>query len=296
VASLPHPIAYQGSKRRLAELILRYAPAAPARVFEPFAGSAAVTLAAAARGLSQRYLLGDSLEPLCALWTAILHDAAGLGDAYEALWLAQAVDPERHYLEVRDRFNRAREPACLLYLLARCVKNAVRFNASGEFNQSADHRRRGTRPSVMRRHVHGAQVLLRGRARVRCADYRALLSDATPKDWVYLDPPYQGVSGARDSRYHAQLDRGDLVAELERLCTRGVPFVLSFDGTCGQKRYGDALPRELGLERILVHTGRSSQSTLSGRAEDTVESLYLSPALGRRFGRLPRAIHLSSGA
>ena len=49
----PHPIPYQGSKRRLAAAILAHAPSC-ARLIEPFAGSAAISLAAAARGLARR--------------------------------------------------------------------------------------------------------------------------------------------------------------------------------------------------------------------------------------------------
>jgi DNA adenine methylase len=47
----------------------------------------------------------------------------------------------------------------------------------------------------------------------------------------------------------------------------------------GEKVYGPPLPDSLGLTRLLLHAGTSSQSTLSGKAETTVESLYLSPGL-----------------
>jgi DNA adenine methylase len=47
----------------------------------------------------------------------------------------------------------------------------------------------------------------------------------------------------------------------------------------GTKAYGPALPDELGMTRLLLHAGRSSQATLNGRTEATIESLYLSPGL-----------------
>jgi DNA adenine methylase len=53
VTAAPHPIPYQGSKRRLAAAILRHAPPAR-RLVEPFAGSAAIKLAAAAHGSASR--------------------------------------------------------------------------------------------------------------------------------------------------------------------------------------------------------------------------------------------------
>jgi DNA adenine methylase len=39
----------------------------------------------------------------------------------------------------------------------------------------------------------------------------------------------------------------------------------------------------LGLHLVELDAGRSSQATLLGRAEVTVESLYLSPALAERL-------------
>jgi len=39
------------------------------------------------------------------------------------------------------------------------------------------------------------------------------------------------------------------------------------------------LPEHLNLIKIAIHAGRSSQATLLGRDDITIESLYLSPAL-----------------
>jgi site-specific DNA-adenine methylase len=46
---VPHPIQYQGSKRSLASTILRYFPIKFPRLVEPFAGTAAISIACAAR-------------------------------------------------------------------------------------------------------------------------------------------------------------------------------------------------------------------------------------------------------
>jgi DNA adenine methylase len=278
VTAAPHPIPYQGSKRRLAAAILRHAPPAR-RLVEPFAGSAAITLAAAAHGAASRFLLADRLAPLAALWRAILEDPAATARRYRRLWQGQERDPAGHFASARDRFNRTGDPVLLLYLLARCVKNAIRFNGEGAFNQAADHRRRGMHPDRMARHMARAAELLAGRTEVQAADYVDVLADAGAGDLVYLDPPYQGVSGGRDPRYVAGVDLPRLVDQLEELNRRQVRYLLSFDGRTGEKHYGVPLPRALGLRRVELAAGRSSQATLSGRVADTVESLYLSPAL-----------------
>jgi len=229
-----------------------------------------------------RVHLGDSLAPLARLWTAIVRTPHALADGYERLWRAQLADPRAHYDRVRAAYNPRAEPARLLYLLARCVKNAVRFNAAGEFNQSPDTRRLGTQPERMRAHIVAAAALLGGRATITSGDYAALLARATPRDVVYLDPPYQGTSGGRDRRYHQGLDRDRFVDELARLVRRDVPVIVSFDGRCGERHYGAALPARLGLVHLELPAGRSTQATLNGASAETVESLYVSPRLYRR--------------
>ena len=135
---IPHPIPYQGSKRNLATDILRCFPERVATLIEPFAGSAAITLAAAARGLAARYVINDLNTPLVDLWKTIVESPEKLAGQYEGLWRTQHEGRREYYDKVREDFNRTGRPDYLLYLLARCVKASVRYNANGEFNQSPD--------------------------------------------------------------------------------------------------------------------------------------------------------------
>lgn len=276
----PHPIPYQGSKRQLAPLILSFIPAGKFdTLVEPFVGSGAITLAAAGKHLCKRFVIGDTLEALCDLWRQILTDSGMLAGEYEELWHRQLPHPIPFFKKVRDEFNRDARPSKLLFLLARCVKNAVRFNPSGQFNQSADKRRLGTKPKTMSLEIEGAHRILKGKCKIICADYKATLAMAGANDIVYLDPPYQGTSEGRDSRYFKGVERSDLIKALEKLNERGVQFILSYDGSCGLKSYGEALPEHLRAKRILVDAGRSSQATLNGKNHRTVESVYVSSGL-----------------
>ena len=123
------------------------------RLVEPFAGSAAVTLAAAARGVFDEYLLGDALAALAGIWEKVLEQPEELAGGYGTVWRDQLADPRRAYDDARESFNATGDPVLFLYLLARCVKGSVRFNSEGQFNQSPDNRRLGMRPEVMRRHI-----------------------------------------------------------------------------------------------------------------------------------------------
>lgn len=279
--NIPHPIQYQGSKRSLAAAILGYFPKNINCLLEPFAGSAAISIAAAARQLATRYWLNDLNKPLTELLQLIIEQPVETAGFYERVWNGQdeCDDSPSHYYQMRDAFNRSQDPRLFLYLLARCVKGAVRYNADGMFNQSPDKRRKGTRPATMRNNISGVSALLQGKSAFSALDYRDVLRTATTDDLVYMDPPYQGVCGEHDSRYLSGIDHHEFVLALEELNERSIAYVVSYDGRRGDKAFGELLPNYLELSRIELSAGRSSQSTLLGRDEITYESLYLSPAL-----------------
>lgn len=290
----PHALPYQGSKRQLAHCIVPLLPADTARVLEPFAGSAAVTIAARYMKVGAAAQISDINAPLMNLWDAILSEPHTLADDYERLWKEQLDDPRAFYEVARSCFNSTHEPQYLLYLLARCVKAAVRYNRDGQFNQSADHRRLGAKPATMRARLLGTSRTLAG-TQSAATDYADILVNADKNDVVYMDPPYQGVTNTRDHRYMAGLERNEFAHGLQRSVDRDVSFILSYDGISGGKRYGEPMPDELGLLHLHVYAGKSSQATLNGIDADTVESLYLSPALVRRLGGEESAIGLVSG-
>ncbi|HZQ08672.1 MAG TPA: DNA adenine methylase [Anaerolineae bacterium] len=293
---VPHPIPYQGSKRLLANLILTNFPPNVSRLIEPFAGSGALSIATAIQKKADHFWLNDTNQPLVTLWQTILERPTQLADAYETLWRQQHGRERKFYDEVRREFNQTHQAEHLLYLLARCVKASVRYNAYGEFNQSPDNRRKGRHPTAMRRDIITTSRLLKGRTLVSCRDYRTVLTAVTALDVVYMDPPYQGVSTKRDARYANQIQFNEFVEALSDLVTRQIRFIVSYDGRRGDKVYGNGMPSHLNLYHIELHAGRSAQSTLLGRKESTYESLYLSPALVQELKLDPSKKPSSHGA
>ncbi|NOT16555.1 MAG: DNA adenine methylase [Sulfuriferula sp.] len=279
--SIPHPIQYQGSKRMLASAILKYVPDNTARLVEPFSGSAAISIACAYRQKSSEYWINDANKPLAELLRLIVDSPLDTAAEYERIWNAQH-DDANHFYQVRAEFNRSQSPYLFLYLLARCVKGAVRYNADGEFNQSPDKRRFGTQPKTMRNNMMNMSALLKGHAHFSSLDYRHVLTEVQSSDVVYMDPPYQGVCGERDSRYFSGITHGDFISTLDDLNAKGISYIVSYDGRRGDKAFGESLPKELALLHIELNAGRSSQSTLLGREEITYESLYISKALAKR--------------
>jgi DNA adenine methylase len=284
----PHPIPYQGSKRLLAPAILAYFPKNSVRLVEPFAGAAALSIAAALYGRADRLVLNDINEPLMRLWEIIIGSPETIALSYAKLWKAQLGNQREYYDSVRAKFNETHEPHYLLYLLARCVKASVRYNSEGQFNQSPDNRRLGMYPDTMRWHILTASRLLKGRTAVTVGDYQTTLEAAQPEDVIYMDPPYQGVCANRDPRYIGLLEFQAFTRNLRRLNQRQISFILSYDGKTGNKPHGRPMPEDLDLVHIEIDAGRSSQATLLGRDYNTYESVYLSQALLKRIGMVNR--------
>jgi len=276
---LPHPIPYQGSKRNLADQILRFFPDNFDRLVEPFAGSAAMTIASAFYFKANRFIINDINEPLVNLWENIIENPKSIIKHYHDIWHGQHGNEEEYYYQIRERFNDTKQPEYLLFLLAKCVKAAVRYNAQGQFNQSPDKRRLGRNPQMMRDDILRVSQLLKGKTECYSQDYQKILDLATDNDLVYMDPPYQGTGLNGGFNYAGNIEFDNFIVSLFDLNNRNVPFILSYDGRTGNKTYGNPLPENLNLTKIEINAGRSSQATLLSRNEITYEALYLSPAL-----------------
>ncbi len=276
---IPHPIPYQGSKRNLADQILRMFPDNFDNLIEPFAGSAAITIASAYYFKANRFIINDINQPLISLWDTIINNPKSMVKSYHDIWHGQHGNEEEYYYQIRDKFNDTKQPEYLLFLLAKCVKAAVRYNAQGGFNQSPDKRRLGRNPQMMRDDILRVSQLLKGKTECYSQDYQNILDLATDNDLVYMDPPYQGTGLNGGFNYAGNIEFDNFVVSLFDLNNRNVPFILSYDGRTGNKTYGNPLPDNLNLTKIEINAGRSSQATLLSRNEITYEAVFLSPAL-----------------
>lgn len=276
---VPHPIQYQGSKRILAKKILRYLPRQCVRLVEPFAGTAALSIACAINKQASYFWVNDLNKPLAELFELIINHPTEIADFYEQIWKQQHTDSIEHYYRIREDFNRTKNPRLFLYLLARCTKGSVRYNTEGFFNQSPDKRRKGTRPETMRVNIFGVSNLLKGKSIISSVDYKDVLANIKSDDVVYMDPPYQGVCGEKNLRYFSGISYTEFITVLADLNVRRIRYAVSYDGRTGNKNFGNRLPTNLELTLIELPAGRSSQATLLGRDALTFESLYLSKNL-----------------
>jgi len=269
---------------------MQYMPLRYSRLLEPFAGMAAITIATARERRAERYHINDINRPIIDLLQNAIEQPEGLIENYRTVWEEQfcySGGHVEHFYEVRRRFNDGAESAeNMLYLLARCVKGAVRYSGDGRFNQSPDKRRHGTNPNNIAKNVREISHLLKGKADFTAFDYHTVLAMAEPGDLVYMDPPYQGVTNVRDNRYYSGVEFEEFTNAISVLNRKNIDYIISYDGECGGKSYGCDLPASLGCKKILLNAGLSTQATLLGKRNTTFEALYLSPNLSKKADAL----------
>jgi DNA adenine methylase len=260
---------------------------------------AAISVAVAQEYKAEKYIVNDINEPTLQILQMAVEKPDTLIKQYTATWNEQFDFSDghvQHFYYIREKFNNGERNAVnMLYLLARCVKGAVRYGKNGNFNQSPDKRRHGTNPKNMAENVYSISYLLKNKVAFSALDYRDVLAQAQPGDLVYMDPPYQGVSNTRDKRYFSGVDFQEFSDALSVLNKKGVDYLVSYDGECGGKAYGEELSSELRCVKIMLNAGLSTQATLLGKKHVTFEALYISESLNEKNKRTPTQISFWKG-
>ena len=182
-----------------------------------------------------------------------------------------------------DKFNRYYEPfiggGSMLYAINPtdavcgdiCVNGLIRFNANGDFNNSLHHTRPGISPDSLEKiimdwskHIQGSEFI--------AADYTITTETAKEGDLIYLDPPYFHTKG----RYYGTIDFDAFLAYLEQLNSKGIKYMLSFDGIRGEDDFTVELPKELYKRHEFIPSGNSSfKKVMDKESIQVLESLYL---------------------
>ena len=260
-------IKWSGSKRSQSAKIKSFFPASFKTYFEPFIGGGSMLYAVH----PDRSICGDICKPLIDLWEEIRDNPDQLADSYSERWKRLQEEGYTAYYSIRDDFNANKSPYDLMFLSRTCVNGLIRFNDKGEFNNSLHYSRPGIKPDSLRaiiqdwsKHIQGTEF---------CAeDYITTTSSAKSGDIVYLDPPYFHTRG----RYFGTIDYDRFLEYLDDLNSRGVKYLLSFDGKRGEADYTVDLPRELYKRHEFLPSGNSTfKKVIDKETEKVLESLYL---------------------
>ncbi len=205
------PIKCQGIKTKLVAFILsqiHWEETASARWIEPFVGSGVVGFNLA----PQRALFSDSNQYIISFYQAIQQGTVNRAIAQDFLH-REGAQLHRlgaaYYYEVRQRFNQVGHPLDFLFLNRSCFNGLMRFNRYGKFNVPFCQKPQRFSQSYITKIVNQVDWVARqmaGKAwEFRVADWKTVLPEACPEDFVYLDPPYIG----RHSDYYNTWDQAN---------------------------------------------------------------------------------------
>ncbi len=260
-------IKWSGSKRSQSAKIKSFFPNTYGTYYEPFLGGGAMLYAIT----PEKSVCGDICKPLIDLWIEIRNNPEKLADSYRHRWNRLQKEGYTAYYSIRDEFNKNRSPYDLLFLSRTCVNGLIRFNDKGEFNNSLHYSRPGIKPDTLQEiiidwsnHVQNTEFM--------ATDYFTTTSTAKKGDVVYLDPPYFHTKG----RYFGAIDYNRFLEYLEDLNSRGVKYLLSFDGVRGNEDFTVEIPSNLYKRHKLLPSGTSTfKKVIDKQTEEVFESLYL---------------------
>ena len=260
-------IKWSGSKRAQAPEILKEFPSHYNTYFEPFVGGGSILYAAS----PDRAICGDLCVSLICLWNKIKNNPIELANAYRERWNKLQEKGYTVYYEIRDQFNETHHPEDFLFLSRTCVNGLIRFNKDGKFNNSFHLTRSGINPDQLEKIIIDWSGKIQG-AQFLAVDYRTTTEEAKAGDIVYLDPPYFHTKG----RYYGTIDFDSFLNYLESLNSRGVKYILSFDGMQGNKNLTVEMPKDLYKRHKLIMSGNSSFKKVMDKENiEVYESLYL---------------------
>ncbi|WP_375663866.1 DNA adenine methylase [Bartonella sp. CL63NXGY] len=104
-------------------------------------------------------------------------------------------DKHSYYYKVRDRFNKYHDPLDFLFLQRSNFNGMIRFSKNG-YNVPFGRKPDRFRPALITKIVNQVDTvqkrIISHDWSFVCTDWKSLLKEATPKDYIYLDPPYIG--------------------------------------------------------------------------------------------------------
>lgn len=258
-------VKWVGGKRQLLDDFSPLFPKQISSYCEPFLGGGAVLF-----HLQPRVsLVNDINADLIQMYEVIRDDV-------EALIVALSKHPneEEHFYRVRDwdrdkekyqKLSKVEKAARIIYLNKTCYNGLFRVNNAGEFNTPFGHYKK---PNIVNEPTLRAVSTYFQKAEISFSsvDYAEVLAKVPKGTFVYLDPPYDPISGTANFTGYARggFDRAEQV-RLRECCDdldrRGIKFMLSNSAT------DFILEQYSGYNRTIVKAKRAINSNAAKRGQ-----------------------------
>jgi DNA adenine methylase len=177
---------WAGGKRQIVNELLRLLPVdiGNRRYREPFLGAGSLFFAIQPK----RAVLSDANPHLIKCYEFVRDDWEAVARYLKG---HAARNSQSYYYETRVRYNTsaysAAQAARFIYLNKTCFNGIFRVNRKGEFNVPYGWKEPPAIPD--RQQLWKIAAALKG-ATLRAASFATVLADVSPKDFLYLDPPY----------------------------------------------------------------------------------------------------------
>lgn len=176
-----------GGKTRLIGEIKKLLPRGN-RLVEPFVGSGAVFLNVE----YNEYLLADSNEDLINLYISLKTKGRTFVEASRALFTS-ANNCKEKYMELRDEFNKTKDPSIFVYLNRHCFNGLCRYNSKGEFNTPFGEYSNPVHFPV-KEMLFFVERCRKKKVEFAHNDFMETLKNIQSGDIIYCDPPYAPIS------------------------------------------------------------------------------------------------------
>ena len=271
---------WAGGKRKLLPTLLSLIPedfsTSENRVYEPFLGGGAFSIALGASGVSGKLLyLNDMNQDLVMAYKAIRDEPDVLMKKLSKMATnldALEYDAVRAARPKDDLSKAAR----FIYLNRTCFNGLWRVNSSGDFNVPFG---KLDTPTIFDPLNISALSELLHRSTITNIGFAGAVESARPKDLVYMDPPYMPLTQTASFSAYARdgfgiLDHYALAGVIRGLTIRGVKVILSNSDTPETREIFGSV---LDLHMISVARSISANASSRGNVGELIGINYQIP-------------------
>ncbi len=269
-------VKWVGGKRQLLDVFDPLFPRQVTSYCEPFLGGGAVLF----KLQPEVAYVNDINSELIQMYEVIRDDVEGLIQA-----LSEHPNEKEHFYSVRDwdrdkaqygELTKVQKAARTIYLNKTCYNGLFRVNNSGEFNAPFG---RYKNPNIVNAPVLRAVSGYFQNAQVTfsSADYTETLGHLSEETFVYLDPPYDPVSGTANFTGYAKggFDQAEQI-RLRQYCDeldgRGIRFMLSNSATEFIKELYASSPYNITI--VKAKRAVNSNAARRGQVDEVVVRNY----------------------
>jgi DNA adenine methylase len=228
-------VKWAGGKRQIKNEIIPLLPKAITSYCEPFLGGGAILFSIQ----PVKAIVNDLNAELISVYETIRDNLERLIDALrkhknteEYFYAIRELDRDKDSYRLITKVDKA---ARLLYLNKTCYNGLFRVNSAGEFNSPFGYYKN---PNIVNEPVLRAvsSYLNTGSISFFCEDFAETLKRADAESFVYLDPPYDPLSGTANFTGYMKggFDKSEQI-RLKQCCddldARGIKFLLSNSAT-----------------------------------------------------------------